>query len=294
MFIPAAIVAAICSTQTPATTPSTEDPKVGIWGNPFIFDAKQRPNGPMASVAGYYADYRGRKMEVKELTVGYTFSERYTLWYGLQNFLVKGRASTSRFRLDADMFGIRAVLIPVTGESGGLAIEYQGTRPSKGTATAVSGGGLNTAIYNAPKIDTIALDGSDTHGYDAQLSITSVDSAGGSGTVVGFGLAREFRLSPRAQLRAQGQLLGQSYTDVVEHVNLELKPVLYGAVGYDASRNFRLEADATLMPSGVPLASGSFSSLGSFQLYRPGGAAEGLRHNIVGFASLRLLYHGKL
>lgn len=265
--------------------------KTAQWSLPYAFDANLRPRGGFASVGGYYATYKGRKMEMREIIAGVDITDAVRVWVGSQAYVVKGRQSTSRFHVSDDLYGVRWVVKPAK-EAGdpSIALEFQATIPGTARATV----GNSSATYNATKNNSFAVDYGLPSGLQTQLSYTSVKGAAlGDANVFGLGAAKDFSLKDKLTLRVQGTLIGQSYTDAVEHVDLELKPVLYAAVGYEAVKGIRLEGDATVLPAGVPLGGTHFQGLSGFEIYRPGGVAGELRNNFVAFASIRLVFHSK-
>jgi len=265
--------------------------QLGHWSIPYAFDANLRPRGGFASVGGYFATYKGRKMEMREIIAGVNITDAIQVWAGSQAYVLKGRQSTSRFHLSDNLYGVRWVVKPAK-EAGdpSIALEYQATIPD--TARAVVGN--SSATFNATKNNFFAVDYGLPSGLQTQLSFTSVKGSGdGDASVFGLSGAKDLALKDKLTLRVQGSLVGQSYTDVVQHVGFEVKPVVYAALGYEAAKGVRLEGDATFMPAGIPLGGTHFQGLSSFEIYRPGGIAGEIRNNFVAFASLRLVFHGK-
>jgi hypothetical protein len=261
------------------------------WTSPMIIDARPRPRGFFASVGEYLAKYKGREMEMREILIGAGITDTVSIWAARQNYLIKGRTRTSRFDVDSDSYGIKWVVKPPTDtNANSLAVELEVVRP--GTATARTSSSF--ASFNATKNNRFAVNYGLANGLQTQLSYTSVKgAASGNAGIVTLGAGKDLQLDNPFDLRLQGQLFEQSYTDVLQRVDFELKTMLYAAVGYRLSDSARIELDGAFFPSGMPLSSGRFTGLSSFQIYRPGGVAEGLRRDAIGFASLRLVLSGK-
>ncbi|WP_227624982.1 hypothetical protein [Fimbriimonas ginsengisoli] len=267
-------------------------PTEGIrWTSPMAIDARPVARGAFASVSEYFSSYKGRKLEMSEIVVGAAVDERISFWVSRQSYLVKGRSSTSRFRVNANSYGAKWVVRPPNEfDRSSIALEFETVKPE--TAVAVTNSA--SATFGATRNNRFAVDYGFGNGLQTQLGFSSIKGAGtGDARIFTLGVGKDLSLKPNLDLRLQGEIAGQWYTDTVETVNGQFKPVLYAALGYQTSKAIRIELDGSLFPSGMPLESGRFTGLSSFQIYRPGGVAEGLRTDAIGFGSLRLVLSGK-
>jgi hypothetical protein len=257
------------------------------WSSPMAIEARPQPRGVYASTAFYYGDYRGRKLELKEVLVGGAITPNVSAWYSRQDVLLKGRSRSSRFDLNADTYGVRWIVRPPREEDDrSLAVEFEAVRPDTATARTSNA----RATYIATKNNTFAVTGHLGRALQAQLAYTKVEGVDGEEANV-FALvgAKDFALSDRFNVRVQGHLIGQGIRGSIDDVDFEVKPMGYVALGYRIADGVQLETDLTYMPSGTPLAAGRLSSLTSFQIYRPGGPAAGLRRDAFGVGAIRLV-----
>lgn len=258
-----------------------------LWASPMVIDSRPTGRGAFASIGEYFADYRGRKMEMKEILVGAGITPSLAFWISRQEYLIKGRSRTSRFDVDSNSYGAKWVVKPAAEDGQNtLALEFEAVIPGRATARTSS----SFAQFNATKNNRFAVDYGFGNGWQSQLGYTNIKGSGsGDANVYSLGAGKDLQLSDRLDLRLQGQLFAQSYTDAVQRVDMELKTMFYGALGYRVANNAKVVIDGALFPGGMPLSSGRFTGLSSFQIYRPGGVAEGLRSDTVGFAALRLV-----
>jgi len=262
------------------------------WTDPSIIDARPIGKSAYASVSDFYSNYQGRKLNMAQLMVGAGVTDSISIFVGRQSYLLKGRSSSSRFSLNADRYGVIFFMDTATPENeDSAAVEFQVIIPS--SANAVRSGAAET--FSATKNFRLAIDYGTDHDIQMQVFGASIQGAfSGNAHVYGYGLGWDRKLSPKLQLRLQGQIDVQNFDDGVDHQTFQLRPVMYAGVGYDATKFFRVEAEGTLFPSGIPYDAGSFSALSSFEIYHPGGVAGDIQHNVVGFAAIRLVFHGKL
>ena len=258
------------------------------WTNQTPIDARPNGRGGFGSAGFYYGDYKGRKLEIKEILVGFGFTPTISAWYARQGVLLKGRAVTSRFDFDADSFGVRWVVEPPKEDKeNSLALEFEYLNPEDASARTSN----SSATYVGTKNYRLALTAGLRGGLQAQAGYSRIEGVNGErADVMSLVAAKDFDLSTRLVLRAQGHLIGQRISGSVEDVNLEVKPVAFIALGYRLANGLRLESDVTFMPSGTPLAMGRLSGLTSFQIYQPSGPAAGLRRDAFAVSSIRLVY----
>lgn len=283
-------VAAILS-ATPSQTATEETQADRIrWANPNVFSARPMPKEAFVSPGFYYGDFRGRKSEIQEITLGASFSERLTAWYSHQDILLKGKASTSRYRNESDIFGIRWLLQEAGVKPYGLAIEYETVRPT----TAEVRTSNSFAQYPAPDVNRFKLIATNRKGIDGQFAYTRIDGVNSEeANLFDFGVGKDLIVSERWTLRLQGHLIGQNLRNTVEEKTLEIKPVAYAALAYKLGPSAHLETDLTFMPSGTPLAFGRLTGLTAFQIYQPGGVAANIRKDSFGIGAIRLLWRAK-
>lgn len=277
-----------------ATTPQSDTgwfPAERIrWANPNVFYAQRVPKEVFASTGFYYGDYRGRKSEIQELTLGASFADRWTVWYSHQDILLKGRSQTSRYRNDSEIFGVRWLLQEAGVKPYGLAVEYETVRSTSAKVTTSN----STAVFPAPDVNRVKIIATTRKGIDGQIAFTRIDGVNDEeANLFDLGLGKDFALSSRWNMRIQGHVIGQNLRNTLEEKTLEIKPVAYAALAYRLGPNAHLETDLTYMPSGTPLAYGRLTGLTSFQIYQPGGVAEGIRSNSFGVGAVRLLWRSK-
>jgi hypothetical protein len=283
-------VAAILSAASYQTEPQESLSDRIRWANPNVFSARAVPKEFFLSPGFYYGDYRGRKSEIKEVTLGASFNDRLTAWYSHQDILLKGRASTSRYRNESDIFGVRWLLQEAGAKSYGLAVELETVRPTAALVRTSN----SSAEYPAPTINRFKAIATDRKGLDAQFAYTRIDGVGPEeANLFDFGVGKDLVVSERWTLRLQGHLIGQNLRNTLEEKTLEIKPVAYAALAYKLGPNAHLETDLTFMPSGTPLAFGRLTSLTAFQIYQPGGVAAGIRKDTFGVGAIRLLWRAK-
>jgi hypothetical protein len=252
------------------------------WDTLGVIDARPKGRGFFGYAGEYYSELDGRKMQMSELVAGLGVTDSLSVWYAKQQYLLFGHHAGSRFRLGDNSYGAKWTFkTPTVENETSWALEFEVFQP--GSATAVTGSSSET--FQATKNITAALDFGTDHDFQYQLAYASVKGAViGSASVFALGMGKDLNLGPKLkhfQARLQAQIIEQSYTDVDQHISAEFKGVAYGAIGYDMTNSWRLEADGSLFPKGMPLADGRYTALSSFQIYRPGGAAENLRSDTV-------------
>lgn len=261
------------------------------WADRAAFDARPQPRGAFAYVGGDYAALSGRTATIGEGRVGVNILDTLSVWYDHQSVKLKGRHVGTAFNVQADLFGAKWVAKPgKTLDDPSLAFEVQATQPGRARAHDLNS---SATFVRTNNIGVAAIYGP-WKGYQARLAYDHVDAGGtatGDAHVVNLGLARDWDLGHKFNFRGQVHLVNQSYTDVVETKSFDIKPYFYAAVAYDATSFLRLEANGTLFTNGLPLAGTNYTSVSSYLIYRPGGVAESLRNDAVGFASLRLVFH---
>lgn len=269
--------------------PAPYDVRYSHWTSPYAIDARPGSQGVYLTGGEHFSAFEGRKMQMKEWFLGGWITDSINVFYGRQNYHLEGRSQTSRFNVNSEIYGGKWI-VRKPDEDGdvGFALEVQFMKPGSATATT----GHASEIFSGTKNQMYAVDLGANHGLQYQLAYNSV-SVGSTGSAYDYtlGASWDHDLSSRAQLKLQAQLAIQQYTDVVDYWTTNFRPVLTAFAGYDANKFLRFEGDATLFPSGMPYASGPYTSLSSFEIYRPGGVAGDIRTNTIGFASLRVLLH---
>lgn len=267
-------------------------PTASQWSDTFIIDA--RPHAPGVSLTGgeYFATFEGRRFQLKEAQLNAYIGNSLTLYYGKQDFHLEGRSQSSRFNLYADTYGGKYILhTPDEDNDYALAIEAQFVRP--GDADGRSGN--SQEVFAATQDYAFAVDCGTSKGPQAQLGYAYVKTRSHLwGSVYSAGIGQDTRWPGRAQVRLQGHLSFQKYSDAVESKSFEPKISLYAGIGYDSAKHLRFEADGSLFPIGIPLASGRYTGLSSFELYRPPGVAGEIRNKVVGFGAIRAVLHWEL
>ncbi|MEZ0325409.1 MAG: hypothetical protein ACAH95_05850 [Fimbriimonas sp.] len=270
-----------------SSSPETE---LAQWASPAIFSARPQAKGARLSLGQYYATLEGRTLEAKELILSFVPNEKALVWFSKQDYLAKGRSAKSRFRMTADTYGFRYIVDGPDGYGGGsTAIQIEAFRPS--SADAVTGGG--GATFFATKNVSYSLIHSRGEN-DYQLGFTTVrGAASGKSDVIELAMGRSMQLKEKLKARLEGHLVGQSLKGNGFNIGMEVRPVLFGALSYNAASWLSVEGDLSVMPMGMPIAGGRMTAFSSFQIYNPGGAVAGLRTKFTALGSLRLLFHAR-
>lgn len=262
-----------------------------FWGDRAAFDARPQPRGAFATFGGDYATLNGRQVQIGEGRIGITPLSTLTLWYDHQSFKLLGRHSGNELNVQADNYGVKWVAMPGKSlDDPSLAFEATVTEPGRARAHTSN----SSAVFVHTDNFGIAAIYGPWKGYQARLAYDHVGAGGdsnGDAHIVNLALARDWDLGHKFNLRGQVHLVNQSYSDIVESKDFDLKPYFYAAIGYDATSFLRVEANGTLFTNGMPMGGTNYTGVSSFLIYRPGGIAESLRNDAIGFASLRVMFH---
>ncbi len=269
---------------------SSQETDLAQWASPAIFSSRPQPKGARLSLTQYYAALEGRTLEAKELILSFVPTEKALVWFSKQDYVAKGRTNRTRFRVTADTYGFRYIIDGKPDEGGGsTAIQIEAFRPS--SADAITGGA--SATFFATKNVTYTLIHS-RRMYDYQLGYSTVrGAASGKANAVDLAMGRSLQIKDRLKARVQAHLIGQSLKGNGLNTGLEFRPVLFGALSYNAARWLSVEGDLSVMPLGMPIAGGRFTPISSFQIYNPAGAVAGLRNKFTAVGSIRLMFHAR-
>ncbi len=261
------------------------------WALPSFIQAGPVFKEVSLSLGDTYAGFKGRKFNIKQGQATIGINSRLQLFYGEQYFLAKGRSSSSRLDVADSYYGIRGVVKPPTKKDPtSLSLQFQAIRPDT-ASTVVSNNG---ALFDGTHNNVFSVNYLDGHKNQLQVQYTSITETGGlSANVYTFGIGHDYQLSEFLRARVQGQLVSESFTGNGVSSNFELRPIFLGALAINPAPWLSIEADGTIMPSGVPLAGGEFTAISGLYLNNPGGVIDDIRKDFVAFASLRLLFHGK-
>ena len=261
------------------------------WALPSFIQAGLVQKEASLFFGGSYASYKGRSFTMAQGQVAVGVTDSVQLLFGEQSVLAKGRASTSRFTVRDDYYGFRAVVKrPTQTDPTALSIQYETIQP--GTADVNIANASET--YAGTSSNVFSLNYLDRKEDQLQIQYTNI--AAGPGLyahVYSAGFGHDYQLSEFVRARLQANLVAESFQAVAETSNFELRPILTGALALTPTPWLSVEGDLTALPAGLPLAGSEFTGLSSFDLYSPGGIVNSLRSDFVGFASLRVLFHGK-
>jgi hypothetical protein len=274
--------------KAPQLTPVSPEMDLARWASPSIFTARVQERGARLSLGGYYSSLEGRSVEAKEAILSFVPTEKLLLWFSKQDYVAKGQRAKSRFRMNADSYGLRYTF-NAPDEYGGdaTALQFEIARPSDADAFTNGGGGTFFATKNW-NIALIHSKGRD----DYELGYWNVKGAGsGDSNVFDLAWGRSLWWKERLKARMQGHLVAQTLSGNGFNNKAELRPVLFGAVSYDAASWLSVEGELAAMPFGMPVAGGRLTPFTSFQIYNPGGAVANLRTKFVAVGALRLLFH---
>ena len=280
------ILPSLCAAVAAVTgAPQWDDAPSRIrWSNPSVFSAVPKAEKDVYITPGArYGEYKGRKAEFEELTVGGYVLNNVELWYSKLDMLMKGQ-TVARFRSNAYSFGGRWYFQPNNIERLAMAVEFETMKSDRGVATAPG----SSATFVGPETWSIRWIGSNEK-VDLLASYTNakVDNSLKS-NVFELGLGRDLPLSDRLAMRLQGSLVAENIDREFDAVNFEVKPVFYGALSYRVHGNARIELDGTVMPFGVPIAHGRDTGFTAYQLHNLTGPAAGIRDDPFALVSLRV------
>ena len=266
-------------------TPRTHSP----WVNPSVITATTPFGGLVISAGGYYGSYKSRTLEMSEGLIGLTPSDSVYLWYARQHFLIKGRSSTSRLRLDDNVFGIRAVVLkPKLEGDATIAVQFEVIQPEDAKLTI----GNSASTFDATKNYALSVIYTRDAKADYRIRYGNVDAGnGGHARVFGMGASHQFRAIGRLESYAQLDLIAQIWKSSAtgKTKSFELKGGVNVGASYRLFKWLKLQGDVTAYPAGIPMSGGQLAGLGSFLVYEPGGVASGLKSDFVAFGSLRLV-----
>jgi hypothetical protein len=278
----------------PAFSFGSEDdyftPRVhSTWVNPSVITATTPFGGLIISAGGYFGSYKSRSLEMSEGFIGLAPSDSVYLWYARQQFLIKGRTSSSRLRLDANAFGVRAVVVKPRLEGGAtVAIQVESIQPEDAKLTI----GNSATTFDATKNYALSVIYSRGPKADYRLRYGNVDAGnGGHARVFSLGATHQFHPMGRLDSYAQLDLIGQNWKSAAtgKTKSFDLKGAVNVGASYPLLKWLKLQGDVSLYPAGIPMSGGQLAGLGSFLVYEPGGVASGLKSDFVAFGSLRLV-----
>ncbi|HSI72072.1 MAG TPA: hypothetical protein VK934_02755, partial [Fimbriimonas sp.] len=264
--------------RAPQLVPVSPEMDLARWASPSIFTARVQQRGARLSLGGYYSTLEGRSVEAKEAILSFVPTEKLLVWVSKQDYVAKGQRAKSRFRMTADTYGLRYTF-NAPDEYGGdaTALQLEVFRPSDADAFTGSGGGTFFAT-KAWTLGVIHSKGKD----DYQVAYSNVEGAGsGKSSVFDLGWGRSMWLKEKLKARLQGNLVAQTLDGNGFNNKAEIRPVLFGALSYEAASWLSVEGEVAAMPFGMPVAGGRMTPFTSFQIYNPGGAVANLRTRFV-------------
>ncbi|MDR3692531.1 MAG: hypothetical protein P4L46_24330 [Fimbriimonas sp.] len=259
------------------------------WALPSIIQSGPVQRGISFYGGETYATYQGRSFELRQEQVKVGLTPQFELFYGRQFALAKGRSATSRYNDHDDYFGGRVVVkLPTETDPSSLAIQYEALRPD--TAHLVTSGNAETLA--GPIDNTYSLNYGDRALNQFQLSYTTIEApAFYDAHSISLGAGHDFNLGSNMLARLQATLVGQSFTGAGISSNFELKTIGSGTVAWSPTSWLSVEGNLTVLPSGMPFASGEFTAVSSFAIYNPGGIVTDLRRDFLAFGSLLVSAH---
>lgn len=260
-----------------------------IWTDPYVLTARI-PDSTIFLSGGFdYGNYRGRRLETREFRIGGTPTDWLSIWYGRSDYIIKGRKSGSRFRVDSDSYGLRAILkYPTDEDRSILSLQLEAVRPSTAQVTVPGA----RAQFAGPKTYNIGLAYEDpsprlTYGLGYSNSSTSTEVRSSS---VNIAVSRDWRAGRRLGFQAQGALVLDTWRDQLgRNRAASIRPAILGTASYRFLPWASIEGALSIFPSGLPFAYGGTTTLGTFLPYEPGSPADGLRRDFVAFGSIRLV-----
>ncbi len=268
---------------------SEDKPKGSNWANPMYLTATVPSDRFTISAGQVYSSFKGRRLESQQLTLTAVPSDKLLLWYGYQKNTVKGRSATSRLHAGATSLGLRWLYgTPKTMTDPTWALQIEKVLPTK--ATSVTSGG--TEIFNPTRNLALTVIRTTTKSSYSAGYANVRGAASGNADVLTLGYAAEHGDEDEG-LFTQAQLIGQRWTGPATSGVLEVKALFTACYRVPISGHLGAEFEGSFYPLGLPMASGSVTGLSSFLIYEPGGAAEGLRKDPVGFLCARLMWKQK-
>jgi hypothetical protein len=259
------------------------------WVSPSVITTTTPFGGLVISAGGYFGSYKSRALEMSEGLIGLAPSDSVYLWYTRQHYLIKGRTSTSRLRLDDNLFGIRAVVVkPRLEGDATVALQVESIQPEDAKLTV----GNSASTFDATKNYALSVIYSRGPKADFRLRYGNVDAGnGGHARVFGIGANHQFQPIGRLESYAQLDLIGQNWKSSAtgKTKSFDIKAGLNLGASYHLLKWLKLQGDVSVYPAGIPMSGGQLAGLGSFLVYEPGGVASGLKSDFVAFGSLRLV-----
>ena len=289
------MVGTICVACALSFAMAQDAPSTTKWSDPSLLTARLMNERFVIKGGETLATYNGRTIEVNELFVGGKPIDHLFVWFSRQNFLVKGRSTGSRLRSTASSYGFRyAFNEPSEDERAGWAFQYEAVKPGDSTSTVINPGGSSSVTYSPTKNDVLTVIRDDINGESYWLSYAMVKLGAGAGSadVYTLGYGRDLQWGAKTSVRLQANAIAQRWSGPATNNVFEIKPVFSATLEHRLGGGLSFEAEGTLLPTGMPMAYGRLTGLSSFLLYEPGGAADGLRKDFLGFATFRLVYKG--
>lgn len=224
------------------------------WMLPSVIQAGLVQKGASIFVGDAYATFRGRSFNMETGQVGFGVTDWLQVLYGEQYILAKGRHTTSRFDVADNYYAVRAVVKrPTPTDSSALSLQFQAIRPDTGSAVEAGASEDFAGTHN----NVGSVNYLDHQKNQWQLQYTRIDGPDGvSADVYSVGWGHDYSLSDLFLARLQASMISESYQAIGNSVSMEIKPLLYGCIAFQASDNLSLELDLTAFPSGIPLAGG--------------------------------------
>ncbi len=267
--------------------PLSSDPRINQWANRTVIGARSYERSASASGAFLYSKFKGKTLESKDWNVTVNPIDTVSIWYSRQNYLAKGASATSRLHANSDSYGFKWVFKKAKSiDDSAWAFQYEAIKTYD--ATAVTNGAA--ATYFPTKNQSLSVHYELPTGIALALNYTSVKAAGqGDSNVLSFGYGRDVFSNNQSTLRFQGFLIAQKTNLIVVKNRVDFRPVLQLLYRAKLTSWLFAEAEGSILPAGMAYAGGSTTGLSSFLIYDPGGAAEGLRKNLVGYGAIRLV-----
>jgi hypothetical protein len=261
------------------------------WSLPSVIQAGLVERGGSIFFGDTLANFRGRTLEIKQGQISYGVTDGIQLFYGKQFDLAKGLSLTSRFDDSDDYYGARVVVKrPTSTNPSAISLQFEAVRPA--TADVTTSG--TSANFDATHNNIYSVNVEDSRENLFQLQYSDISAADDRyAHVLTASAGRDYMLGEFVKSRIQLSLVTENFAGLGESAVTDVKPVFYAGFKVDPAPWLSLEADLTVLPSGIPFAGGEYTGLSSFGIYEPGGLFNELRQDLVAFGSFRLVFHGK-
>ena len=272
---------------TTGTTYAQGRAEASQWTNPYYLIAGTPADKFTITGGEVYSSLHGRAIESRNGLATLSPIDNVMFWYGVQSNVVKGHASTSRLHASSNTMGIRWVYSPARYASDpSWAIQFEKVTPG----VAESHTSSSSETFNPTKNFAVSLIHGTGTGSNFAIGYANVKgAASGNADVATLTYGTE-NGSDSSGIYMQAQAIGQRWTGPATSDVVEVKAMFTLCYRMELVSHVDFSLEGTYFPFGLPMSAGSVTGLSSFLIYEPGGPADGLRKDQVGFAAARITW----